>query len=120
MKVIKPVAGTADAERRLVRSMLCMEHGAVAVGPDCAPLPPPHEPWPTVRLSPVTKKGLPAEAHYRPTVGIVFYTVGPAFSVRELVGRVAARLGELPEDHLRGHRAVAATPCSMLRHAGRV
>jgi hypothetical protein len=120
MKTIKPTDGAAAAERRLAAWMLNMEHGAVAYGPDLLPLPGPHEPWPLVRLAPLTEKGLPAVAHYRPTVGLVYYTASDRLQVGALVDRLVALLEGLPEDHLKGHRAVAATPATVLRHRGRV
>jgi hypothetical protein len=120
MRIIAPTDGTVAAERRLAAWMLCMEHGCLAYGPDLAPLPPPHEPWPRVALPPLTDAGLPVVAHYRPAVGLVFYTAGEAFRVAQLVERLNGLLARVPEDHLRGLRAVAATPVSVLRHKGRV
>lgn len=120
MRVIKPTDGVIAAERRLVAAMLCMEHAALAYGPDLVLRPAPHEPWPTVQVRPLTAKGLPIAVHYRPTVGVVFYTAGQAFQVGQLVNRLSQLLDTVPEDHLRAYRAVAATPSSTLRHKGRV
>lgn len=122
MRVLKPTETDADggAERRLVAEMLCLEHGARAVGPDLQPLPAPHEPWPVVKLRPITAKGVPYAVHYRPTVGVVFYTLAPGSRVADLVGRLSAQLERAGDAHLRAYRAVAATPATVLRHKGRV
>jgi hypothetical protein len=124
MRILRPAGDGAEAllgaEARLAAEMLCLEHGARAVGPDLQPLPPPHEPWPTVRLGPVTAGGRPCTVHYRPTVGVVFYTLPPGGSVADLVGRLSARLELAGDGHLRGGRAVAATPATVLRHQGRI
>jgi hypothetical protein len=122
MRVLKPTETDAEggAERRLVAEMLCLEHGARAVGPDLQPLPSPHEPWPVVKLRPITAKGVPYAVHYRPTVGVVFYTLAPGSHVADLVGRLSAQLERAGDAHLRAYRAVAATPATVLRHKGRI
>lgn len=120
MIVVKPVDGRVAAERRLAARMLCLEHGAISHGADLAPKPPPHEPYPVVELPPCTKQGLPILAHYRPTVGVVFYTAGEGFVIREFVESLSALLAGAGEEHLKGARAVAASPSAVLRHRGRV
>jgi hypothetical protein len=118
-RVVKPVGGAEAAERRLAALMLNLEHGCWAYGPNLEPLPGPHEPWPVVPLPPVTAQGVGVVAHYRPTVGLVYYTASDALRLPALLGRLAALLGGT-EEHLKGYRAVAATPMTVLRHKGRV
>lgn len=120
MKIVKPFDGAVAAERRLVSIMLCIEHGAAAFGPDMAPLPPPHRPWPVISVPPVTTRGLATTVHYRPTVGVVFYTAGEGFDVKQLVTRVSAALAKVSDAHLKTHRATATTPAVVVRHANRV
>jgi hypothetical protein len=123
MRVIKPTETDADrfvAESRLVAEMLCLEHGARAFGPDGQRLPEPHEPWPIVKLRPITATGVPSIIHYRPTVAVMYYTLSPGSSPRDLIGRLAAALERAGDAHLRGYRAVAATPSTVLRQKGRV
>ena len=120
MRVLKPV-GCEDAaglERRLIAEMLCLEHGARAVGPDGRPLPAPHEPWPTVTLRPVTAGGVACTVHLSPTVGVVYHMLEPG-RVAELVTRISSELERAGDAHLCGARAVAATPSTVLRHKGR-
>ena len=123
MRVIKPTSADLDrfvAERRLVAEMLCLEHGARAFGPNGMPLPEPHEPWPIVKLHPITATGIPSIIHYRPTVAVVYYTLPPKSSPRALIERLAAALEQAGDAHLRGYHAVAATPATVLRQKGRV
>jgi hypothetical protein len=124
MRILKPTPGLsrAEAERRVALEMLCLEHGARAVGPDLGLLPPPHAPWPTVDLPPVTGKGAACQVLYRPTVGLVYYTLAPGDTLDGCVARLAAELEGAPcgDAHLRAARAAAATPATVLRHAGRV
>ena len=121
MRVLKPAGGedAAGLECRLIAEMVCLEHGARAVGPDGRPLPAPHEPWPTVALRPVTAGGVACTVHLSPTVGVVYHTLSPG-RVAELVARVSSGLERAGDAHLRGARAVAATPATVLRHKGRV
>ena len=119
MKIVKPFDGALAAERRLISIMLCLEHGAAAFGPDMAPLPRPHAPWPVVTVPPVTARGLPTEVHYRPTVGVVFYTASEGFDIKQFVHRVSAALGAAGNAHLKTHRAAAVTPAITIRHASR-
>ena len=122
MRVIKPTetdAGRFASERRLVHEMLCLEHGARAFGPG-GPLPEPHEPWPIVKLDPITAMGAASIIHYRPTVAVVYYTLVPGSCPRALMDRLAAELERAGDAHLRGYRAVAATPATVLRQKGRV
>jgi hypothetical protein len=123
MRIIKPTKTDASlfvAESRLIAEMLCLEHGARAFGPDGKPLPEPHEPWPIVKLHPITATGIPSIIHYRPTVAVVYYTLLPKSSPRALMERLAAALERAGDAHLRGYRAVAATPATVLRQKGRV
>ncbi len=120
MRIVKPSDGTVAAERRLAARMLCLEHGEEAYGPDLVLRPAPREPCPTITVRPLTDKGLPVVVHYRPTVGVIFYTAGEAFAIRDFVGRISALLNSVSEDHLKGYRAVAASPSTVLRHKGRV
>jgi len=113
------VVQASAADIRLAAEMFCMEHGARVVGPDMSPAPAPHDPWPTVTLRPITAEGQPSIIHYRPVLGIVYYTLGN-YSVERLVLRVAALMSAAGDGHLRKHRAVAATPTSVLRVAARV
>ena len=107
--------GDPAAERRLVCEMLCLEHGARAVGPDdprvAAPLP--HAPWPVVQAGATT-------LHYRPALGVVFYTAGPGFDITRFVHRVAGLLADASADHLRGPRAVASSFATTARACARV
>ncbi len=106
-------------ETQLAAEMLCLEHGARAVGPDLAPLPPPHAPWPLIAIPPATKAAVPYSVHYRPAVGIVFYTRPAGFDVSAFVHRVRALLARASDAHLRGYRACAASPAAVLRYKGR-
>ena len=105
-------------ETQLAAEMLCLEHGARAVGPDLAPLPPPHAPWPLIAIPPATKAAVPYSVHYRPAVGVVFYTRPANFDVAAFVHRIRALLGA-SDAHLRGYRACAASPAAVLRYKGR-
>ena len=120
MRVLKPTGGedAGGLERRLIAEMLCLEHGARAVGPDGRPLPAPHEPWPTVTLRPVTAEGVACMVHLAPTVGVVYHMLEPG-RVAGLVARVSSELERAGDAHLCGPRAVAATPSTVLRHKGR-
>ena len=120
MRIVRPTDGALAAERRLASVMLCLEAGALAFGPDLAPRPPPHEPWPAIPVRPVTARGLPVTVTYRPTVGIVFYTASQAFRIAELVRRLQALLDAAPDGHLMGRHAIAATPFTVLRQKGRI
>ena len=102
--------------------MLNLEHGALVVDPDSLqPLPPPHAIWPVVVLPPRTAEGHPCTIHYRPTVGVVYYTQAQGEDVEGLVAGVASMLERAGDAHLRQRNyAVAATPAAVLRHTGRV
>jgi hypothetical protein len=124
MRILKPppgaeALGAADLAR-LAAEMLCLEHGARAVGPDLQLLPAPHAPWPVVTLPPVTTGGAPCGVHWRPTVGVVYYALAGRDRVADLVADLSARLDRAGDAHLRGGRAVAATPSTVLRHRGRI
>jgi hypothetical protein len=118
MRVLKPEK--TDDEVRLVAAMLNIEKGALAVGPNLEPLPPPHEPHPVVKMDPITARGVPYVIHYRSTVGVVYYTLTQGSHIAALIGRLAAQLDRAGDAHLRGYRAVAATPTTVLRHKMRV
>jgi len=121
MKVVKPVDGRVAAERRLAQQMLWLEHGGVSHGLDLVPLPAPHEPYPLIKLPPQTARGLAATIHYRPTVGVVYYTASEGFAVRPFVESISALLAAAGEAHLKDRpRTVAASPSAVLRHRGRV
>jgi len=120
MQVIKPTDGRAAAERRLAARMLCIEHAAVAYTPDLSPIPPPHAPCPLIEIPPITAKGLPSTVHYRATVGIVFYTTGKGFQAGDLVRRVSAILGALPDAHLLTPRAIGSSLSAVVRRRGQV
>jgi len=120
MRVLKPINCPLAAEMRLAAEMLCLEHGARAVGPDLQPLPTPHEPYPVVKISPITAMGVPYTIHYRTTVGVIFYTLAPGSCVADLIARLAALLERADDAHLCGYRAVAATPVTVLRRKGRI
>jgi hypothetical protein len=123
MRIIIPAdsAGGEDvARQRLVALMLNMEHAATVYGPDLVQLPAPHTPWPLIELKPITRKGLGAFAHYSPTVGVIFYTAGVAFSVGPFVRQVEALLSAHSVTHLKRYRAIAATPSTVMRHKGRI
>jgi hypothetical protein len=116
MRILKPLVpgGDPTAETRLASEMLCLEHGARAVGPDLSPLPRPHEPWPTVRVPPLTRDGLACTAHYRPAVGVVYYT-GLHGEAEALMRRLAALLEGFGDAHLRVPRASAASLATLTR-----
>ena len=107
---------------RLIAEMLNLEHGALVVDPDSLqPLPPPHATWPAVVMPPRTAEGHPFTIHYRPTVGVVYYTQAQGEDVEGLVAGVASMLERAGDAHLRQRNyAVAATPAAVLRHTGRV
>lgn len=117
MRVIKNTSGAAEAEQRLVSTMINMERGALTVDDRGGPLPAPHAPFPTHETKPVTKRGLPVTYHLRPSVGIVFYTAGTGFQVSAFVARMQAALHKYGYDHLTAHRAVALTPCATIKKA---
>ena len=122
MRVIKPAIGNpddADAKMRLAAEMLCIEHGACAIGPDLKPLPAPHKPWPVVEIPPLTEQGLPYTVHYRPTVGIVYYTAGNDFIINRFVEQIANLLNQVSDKHLHAYRAISASPSTVMRHKGR-
>ena len=107
---------------RLCAEMQNLEHGARVVDPDdLRRLPEPHDSWPVVLLPPCTAEGEACTIHYRPTVGIVYYTLEAGDSIEGLVAAAAAQLERGGDAHLRRTpRAVAASPATILRHEGRV
>lgn len=111
--------GAAAAERQLAAEMLNMEIGARAFGADGAPLAPPHAPWPLIAVPAATTAGVPYEVHYRPAVGVVYYTRPDRFSVQALVRRLVPLLEAAGAAHLQGYRAAAASPAAVLRYQGR-
>ena len=117
MRVIKNTSGAAEAEQRLVSTMINIERGALTVDDRGGPLPAPHAPFPTYQTEPITKRGLPVIYHLRPSVGIVFYTAGAGFQVSAFVARIQAALHKYGYDHLTAHRAVALTPCATIKKA---
>jgi hypothetical protein len=120
MRYIKPIDGLPAAERRLVAWMLNMESGELAWDDAARPTALPRAPWPVVELEPATEKGLPTRVHYRPTVGVVYYTVHADFELRPLVARLSKALHASGDAHLIGPRAVTTTATSVLRHHGRI
>jgi hypothetical protein len=90
---------------RLAAMMLGAERGALIFGPDLSPLSPPYESWPCVRLKTRT-------IHYKPAVGIVFYTAGEGFCVAALVRKVAALL-DSADATLSGHAQLIATDATL-------
>lgn len=107
-------------DRELAAEMLNFESGARAVGPDLAPLPPPHEPFPLVDAPLVTKGGVPYQMHYRPAVGVVYYVQPVGSTLRDQAGRVKALLDDAGFQHLMAYRAVAATSAAVMRRKGGV
>jgi hypothetical protein len=120
MKIIKPTDGLIAAERRLTATMLNIEHGALAYSPNLEPIAPPHAPWPTISVPPITQRGLPTAVHYRPSVGIVFYTKSERFDIKSLVDRLAAQLGQVSDSHLKLNRVAAASPTTVVRQSGQI
>jgi hypothetical protein len=117
MRIIRNTSGAAEAEQRLVATMINIERGALTVDDRGAPLPAPHAPFPTYVSEPVTKRGLPVTYHLRPSVGIVFYTAGAGFQISTFVNHIQAALHKYEYDHLTTHRAVALTPCATIKKA---
>jgi hypothetical protein len=115
MLILKATAGDVAGETRLAAAMLNFEHGARAY--DAALRPGSGEPWPTVEIPPVTALGVAARAHYRPTVGVVYYTPHPDLNVGALLRRLRAAVDAQPADHLAAARAVAATASLTIRQA---
>ena len=126
MLILTPGANVAANEAKLVAAMLKFEHGAVVRDPSGVTLDPPHAKFPTVAVSPITTRGASCSVHYRPTVGVVFYTSGAMiggaseFNIGNFVRRVSVLLADAGDAHLRSYRAVAATPATVMRHRGRV
>ena len=123
MRVVKP-AGSPDvaaearlaAETRLAAEMLCLEHGARAVGPDLQALPAPHAPWPVVEIPPLTAGGSACHVHYKPSVGVVYYTEGAGFCIASLVARLAAAIARSSRGYAHlcdDSRAVASAPATV-------
>jgi len=112
MRIVIATKGTIEAERRVAAAMLNIEHGAIAFDDNLVPLPAPHKPATCIAVPPITTNGLPVEVHYRPSVGVVFYTGADGLKVRDMVARIAAMLGT---EHLTRWRVTAATPSSVLR-----
>jgi len=109
-----------DDVARIAALMLNFEHGALVRGANGEELPPPHKPFPIVELSSITDDGLPTTIHYKPTVGVIFYTAARGFNVETLAEELSNHLEAAGDDHLRGYRTVAATPSTVMRHKARV
>lgn len=114
-RIIKNVAGAAEAEQRLVSTMINIERGALTVGDRGEPLPAPHAAYPTLEVKPVTKRGLPTVYHLKPTVGIVFYTAGTGFHIPSFVARLRTGLAKHGYEHLIAYRTTAITPCATIK-----
>jgi len=123
MKIIKHLESESanDATYRLISEMLCLEHAARAthvVGSTIEVLPYPHDPYPLINLKTITTQGLPYNVHYRPTVGIVYYTQSKNFNINNLATTVGRELDKFGYKHFQTYRSVAATSTTILRHKG--
>jgi hypothetical protein len=115
-------AGADNAERQLVAAMLNMELGARAyaatdTGVELLPGDA-HAPWPLVTVPPATARGRGYRVHYRPAVGVIYYSGNAGVRSRlQLAGRLSSALEAVGSPHLQEARLVSATPVSMLRVA---
>ena len=116
MRVIANTSGAVEAEQRLVATMVNIEHGALVVDDRGEPLGAgPPQPYPTLRVEPLTAGGLPLVYRLKPAVGVVFYTAGAGFQIGPFVHRVQAALARHGYGHLLAHRATSASPCVTVR-----
>lgn len=116
VRVIKVTSSTAEAERRLVSTMINIERGALTVSDDGEALPLPHTPYPTIEVKPTTKRGLPVSYHLKPTVGVVYYTAGSGFQIQSFIDRVSKGLGQYGYGHLTSYRAITVSPCAIVKN----
>lgn len=100
MLIIKP---GCTALTSIVAEMLCIEAGAVIVTPDLKSLQLPHAAYPTIKINPITKLGKEIVIHYRPTVGMIYYTESDNFCVQEFVQTISLQLTKF--SHLMQYRS---------------
>src|SRR3989338_11289767 len=110
MRILKH--GQDDA-RRIASLMLCMEHGAKAYNFDLTERDHPHDAWPTIPLKAMTKKGFDTTVHYKPSVGIIYYTPSDELDIKKFIDNIVSELETIPHDHLLEKRAVAAASSSV-------
>jgi hypothetical protein len=103
----------------LAAEMLNFESGKRVMGPDFKPLPPPHEACPIIDITPVTKRGVPFQIHYRPALGVVYCVLAVGDTLEDLAKRMVAILERAGYKHLSAYRAVAATAAAVMRRKGR-
>jgi hypothetical protein len=121
MRVVKLAdGGDIEAEVRLASEMLCLEHAARAYGPSLEELDRPHEPWPLVRLPPLTSDGEEVRIHYKPVVGYVYLACEDRFDVSAFADRIGVLLHAKGAAHLREHKAVGAAGAMVARAHGRI
>ena len=114
-------APDAATELQLVAAMLNMELGARAYTATSAGLellPGPPERWPLVTVPAATARGRSYRVHYRPALGVIYYSGDSGVRSRiQLAGRLSTAIEAAGSLHLQEARLVSATPVSMLRVA---
>lgn len=105
MRVLKP--GPADGQiDNIVSEMLFIERGTRNGAP-----------WPIITMDPITKNGLPYIIHYRPSVGIIYYTLNVEHKIKDLVESISKKLKD--DSHLCTVIS-AATPNTVMRQKSRI
>jgi hypothetical protein len=107
MRVLKPGQNAID---NLVSEMLFIERGTRNDARNGVP-------WPTITMDPITKGGLPYIIHYRPSVGVIYYTLSVEAKIKDLVESISNKLND--ESHL--YTVIsAATPNTVMRQKSRI
>lgn len=123
---MKIIIDTEDDERkddetkdtmtnRIAASMICLEAGAEIVDDTGERIAGPHKKYPMIAVPPTTKKGVGFSVHYKPSVGILFYSATHDFDLKKFVTRVSDRMHSIGDSHLNTSRAISAAPCAILR-----